>query len=288
MKKVKCSHCHGTGKVTCSTCKGRGRIKCPTCRSYGHACPVCTKGWDRKPGYVKDKYGDWVHCPNCHGDYTNSKFTCWRCGGDGVIDCDKTERCSVCGGTGKVEKFSSRNSRAFLALAMIGGLFGLHYAYIRRWGLFVIQFVLFAIFAALLFGSEMISEHISIEVAILSKAKWCAYAIVLIHWLIGLSFVKEDGQGCSLVNEFKKCLFWLFFLLFGFTGAHLAYGKSKLLVFHAGFLMLFSLPAVNWGWGDKFIDTMVSILVYGSGLAWVEVVVASIISRGRFIKEGNE
>lgn len=287
MKKVKCSHCHGTGQVTCSICKGSGRIKCPTCGSYGYACPVCTKGWDRKPGYVKDKYGDWVHCPNCHGDYTNKKFTCWRCGGDGVIDCDKTTRCSVCHGTGKIEKVSDKNSRVFLALGMIGGLLGLHYAYIRRWALFAIQLTLFTVFVALLFGGGIISEKVGIETGMLSKIKWCVYAIVLIHWLIGISLVKEDGQGCSMGNDFKKGLFWLFFLLFGFTGAHLAYGRSKLLVFHAGFLMLFSLPAVNWGWGDHFIGAILGILVRGTELAVVEFLVAAFLSGGRFFREGN-
>ena len=170
---------------------------------------------------------------------------------------------------------------------MIGGLPGLHYAYIRRWVLFVTQLTLFTVFVALLFGAGIISEKIGIEAGILSKIKWGLYALVLIHWLIGISFVKEDGQGCRLGNEFKKGLFWLFFLLFGFTGAHLAYGKSKLLVFHTGFLMLFSLPAVNWGWGDNFIGAMQGILVCGTGLAVVEFLVAAFLSGGGFFKNGN-
>ena len=314
MKKVKCSHCHGTGKVTCSLCNGRGKRRCRDCKGSGHSCPVCSHGEVEKTrwvncehcagrgygyvngerrtcgrcdgrGQVKEKYTE--ICPNCHGDYQNEKYICRSCGGEGIVSCSKTERCSACGGTGNVEKVSEKNSRVFLALGMIGGLPGLHYAYIRRWVLFVTQLTLFTVFVALLFGAGIISEKIGIEAGILSKIKWGLYALVLIHWLIGISFVKEDGQGCRLGNEFKKGLFWLFFLLFGFTGAHLAYGKSKLLVFHTGFLMLFSLPAVNWGWGDNFIGAMQGILVCGTGLAVVEFLVAAFLSGGGFFKNGN-
>ena len=240
MAKVKCSHCHGTGKVTCSACKGRGRRKCPTCRSYGHACPVCTKGWDSRPGYVKDKYGDWVHCPNCHGDYTNRKFTCWRCGGEGVIDCDKTERCSVCDGTGKVDKVSKCNLRLFRAFSMAFGFSGLQYLYVGRWCLFLLQFATFALLAAVVLfwdpngaiatyvarfcgaGSDAESVKLQTEVFL---------GILLVSILLtGMFAIKRDRRGGLLTDDYKREWFWVFFLFFGITGAHLAYTKERLLL----------------------------------------------------------
>lgn len=314
MKKITCSRCHGSGKVTCSRCHGRGKRKCPDCKGSGHSCPVCSHGEVEKTrwincdrcsgkgyryidgerwrcgncdgrGQVKESYNE--ICPNCHGDYQNEKYICQRCGGGGIVSCSETERCSTCGGTGKVEKASDKNSRVFLSLGMIGGLLGLHYAYIRRWALFAIQLTLFTVFVALLFGAGIISEKVGIEAGMLSKIKWGLYALVLVHWLIGIAFVKEDGQGCRLSNDFKKGLFWLFFLLFGFTGAYLAYGKSKLLVFHAGFLIFLSLPAVSWGWGDYFIMAIQNILLRGTVLACFEFLVLEFFSSGDFKRNGN-
>ncbi len=311
MKKVKCSHCHGTGQVTCSICKGSGRIKCPTCRSYGYACPVCTKGWDTKPGYVKDKYGDWVHCPNCHGDYTNNKFTCWRCGGDGLIDCDKTTHCSVCHGTGKIEKFSEKNIRVFRALGMISGIFGIHYAYVKRWGLFAIQLILIAGIVALSsvgvlvkdlksnfysYVPAAIAENLGIhsDLDLLALLLILIFSAAMIHGLIGMACVKYDGKGYTLNNEFKSKIMWSLFLLFGFSGAHLAYGRSKTVVFHAIFNFIGTGTAIFYVLmgcrGHEPLDIievallLLVIVIFGYMLGFVEALVARFFNKEFFAR----
>lgn len=313
----KCSICHGTGQVTCSKCGGKGERKCPHCDGTGHACPVCSRGYVKKKrlvncshcygkGYTIDQIGEKYRCydcggrgqieetykeicPNCHGDYTKSNHVCDRCGGKKKISCARHETCSYCRGRGSwyEDKISEKNSRVFLALGMIGGLFGLHYAYIRRWVLCAMQLTLFLVLIALVFGSGMIAETVGIDSSVLSMVKWCVYAATLILWLMGIAVVKRDNQGGELKDEFKEGLFWLFFLLFGFTGAYLAYGKSKLLVFHAGFLIFLSLPAVSWGWGDYFIMAIQNILLRGTVLACIEFLVLEFFSSGDFKRNGN-
>ncbi len=318
VKKYVCSTCHGTGQVTCSKCGGKGERKCPHCDGTGNACPVCSRGYVKKKRLVNcsDCYGKGYTidhgekyrcyecggrgqieetykeiCPNCHGDYKNTDHVCDKCDGHKKISCAKHEECPDCGGKGKwskvYDKASDLSIRMFLALGMIGGLFGLHYAYVRRWLLFAVQLALFAILVVLLCGMGMIAETFNIDPIILSTVKWGVYWVLLLNCFTGMALIRRDGQCGTLKADFKKGLFWLCFIPFGFMGAHLAYGRSKLLVLHAGFLMLFSLPAINWGWGDHFIGAIQGILVCGTGLAVVEFLIAAFLSGGSFFKNGN-
>ena len=260
MAKVNCSHCHGTGKVTCSLCNGRGKRRCRDCKGSGHSCPVCSHGKVEKTrwincehcagrgygyvngerrtcgrcdgrGQVKEKY--MTLCPNCHGDYQNEKYICRSCGGEGIVSCSKTERCSVCDGTGKVDKVSKCNLRLFRAFSMAFGFSGLQYLYVGRWFLFLLQFVTFALFTAIvllldpngaivtyaarfcLAGSDATSVKLQIELLF--------GLLLVLNLLIGMFTIKRDRQGGLLSHDFKKGWFWVFFLLFGVTGTHLAY-----------------------------------------------------------------
>ena len=298
--KVKCSHCHGTGKVTCSLCKGRGKRKCPICGGSGHACPVCSKEYSHvgQHGRVKDEFGNTVYCPNCHGDYDNKKYTCWMCGGDGIIDCSKTSSCPVCDGTGKVNKMSKGNQRVFRAFSLAFGFSGLQYLYVGRWLLFSLQFVTFAMFVAAIRFSKQIATFIDgfgLNVDCNNTA-WLICVILgaclVLNILLGMLLVKCDGRGGFLQTEYKKGWFWLFFLLFGFTGAHLAYTKERLLL--CVHLLWLTLPgswivflSITVGEG-KEIGNIVPLLVLGWICSVVEAGLAQIVNAifgTEFLKE---
>lgn len=241
-----CPVCHGKGKITCRSCNGKGRRKCPSCHGTGHACPVCcnTGYLGERPGYKKDKYGDWDYCPNCHGDYTNAKYVCKHCGGTGVASCSKTEWCPQCDGKGTLDeeklakykrrlnenKVSKQDRRIFRALVMIGGLLGLHYAYIRRWERFAIQLALTITCSAFLFAEEMVSRILGIAGHRLEVSRNLLLLGMSIYLI--LSFRTErDGDYCKLQEgEFKSGRYWLLALFFGITGAHLLYAGSFILL----------------------------------------------------------
>lgn len=318
MKKVKCSHCHGTGEVTCSLCKGRGKRRCRDCNGSGHSCPVCSHGKVEKTrwincehcagrgygyvngerrtcgrcdgrGQVKEKYS--AICPNCHGDYQNEKYICRSCGGEGIVSCSKTERCSVCDGTGKVEKVSKCNLRLFRAFSMAFGFLGLQYLYVGRWLLFLLQFVMFvALGAVMLFLDPESSQLTSFAAQYGSDAKSAKLQIELVIWallslnlLLGIFLVKCDGKGGVLSNDYKRGWFWTFFVLCGFTGAHLAYMKERFLLgVHlifvscpTMFLLVCSRDSSSF---DEFKRNVVAGIVGGFVAAFWELVLAKIVN----------
>ena len=231
--KETCPDCHGKGKVTCSSCNGKGVHRCYECGGTGHRCPVCGSS---RPGKVKDDYGNWDYCPNCHGDYNNKKHSiCRRCGGEGKVSCSKTERCSLCGGTGQVTMIhkSKGNLRLFKALSLIIGVTGLQYLYINRKLLFILQFFMFAMAVAVLFFNEMLASYMTkFGVNFESVKEFCFLpaCYLLLNILLGVFFLKLDGNGAVLNDEYKKGWFWFFAFVFGITGAHLAYTKERLLL----------------------------------------------------------
>ena len=268
VKKYVCSTCRGTGEVTCSKCGGKGERKCPRCGGTGHACPVCLRGYVEKTrwincercsgtgyqdggykcgkcsgrGQVKETYK--VLCPNCHGAYKDVDHVCDKCGGKKKISCAKHEECPSCGGKGKWsevhDKASKCNLRLFRAFSMAFGFSGLQYFYVGRWCLFLLQFATFALLAAVaLFwdpngviatyaarfcksGSDAESVKLQIEL-------FLGFLLVL-NLLVGMFAIKRDRQGGLLTDDYKRGWFWLFFLVFGITGAHLAYTKERLLL----------------------------------------------------------
>lgn len=231
MRKVTCPKCHGKGETTCSRCGGKGVRTCHRCHGTGHACPVCSGfGIGKNPGYVKDQYGDWVYCPNCHGDYKNKKYECEICGGSGKVSCKKTETCPACDGTGEVNVASKCNLRLFRAFSMTFGFSGLQYAYVGRWFLLVLQLVSFMVFGGVVVYFDPVlsfGSRFGIDKDCLRMFQIFMGAIVLGNMVLGMFLVKCDGKGGVLNDEYKRGWFWTFLLLFGFTGAHLAYAANK-------------------------------------------------------------
>ena len=206
-----------------------------------------------------------------------------------MIDCSKTERCSVCDGTGKVDKASKCNLRLFRAFNMAFGFSGLQYLYVGRWWLFLLQFVTFASLAAVaLFldpngaivtyaarfckaGSDATGVKLQIE-------HFLGLLLVL-NILIGMFAIKRDGQGGLLADDYKGGWFWVFFLFFGVTGAHLAYIKERLLL--GVHLLWITVPTVKKliaksGGG---IDDSISTVVLGAFFCTIiEAVLAKIVN----------
>jgi hypothetical protein len=261
--KETCPKCHGTGKVTCSRCNGKGVRRCSKCKGTGHSCPVCDdghvvktrwincerchgKGYRIKDGerhrcyscdgrgQVKEEYKE--ICPNCHGDYNNTKHgTCKNCGGEGKVSCPKTERCSMCDGAGHVTMIfkSKSNLRIFKALSLIVGFTGIQYLYIKRWALFALQLLMFAAtITALCFGNILTPymTKFSIDLETFKNIRIILSSFILLNVIIGAFFIKLDGKGAFLQDEYKKGWFWFFATFFGITGAHLAYTKERLLL----------------------------------------------------------
>jgi hypothetical protein len=266
--KLTCSKCDGEGKRKCPHCNGTGHacpvcsngkvektrwINCRHCNGEGYHydddgrkcnCSIC----DGR-GQVKETYEE--ICPNCNGDYTNTDHVCDKCHGKKEISCDKqedcwlcdgkgkwTEKCPSCGGKGRwsetFDKVSSCNLRLFKVFSILFGFTGLQYLYIKRVGLFIFQFLSFLILGSLLMFENPISafvsryginlkDYIGLPILILG-------VLNVLMTLIGYFFVKRDGDSGKLKNDYKKGWFWLLFLLFGFTGAHLAYTKERVLL----------------------------------------------------------
>lgn len=248
----KCPHCDGTGHA-CPVCtKGYVKkdrwINCRHCHGKGywiddyngkrHSCDHC----DGR-GQIKETYKEL--CPSCHGDYKTTDHVCDRCGGKKKISCTKHEGCPSCGGKGKWsevhDKASKCNLRLFRAFSMAFGFSGLQYLYVGRWCLFLLQFATFALLVtvALLdpdpngmiatcairfceIGSDAESVKQQIELFLGISIVFLGLLLVL-NLLIGMFTIKRDRQGGLLSHDFKKGWFLAFFLLFGITGAHLAY-----------------------------------------------------------------
>ena len=219
-------------------------------------------------------------CPNCHGDYTNTDHVCGRCGGEKEISCAKHEKCPSCGGKGRwsetLDKESSCNLRLFKAFSLLFGFTGLQYLYIKRVGLFVFQFLSFLILGSLLMFEDPISavvsryginlkDYIGLPMLILGAPN-------VLMTLIGYFLVKRDGNGGMLKNDYKKGWFWLFFLLFGLTGAHLAYTKERvLLIAHLLFVTNITLQCLESGASiAKICDNIVPIFCFGLVISVVE------------------
>ena len=164
---VNCAKCYGTGKVKyydggrfhrCSDCGGSGQIEEP----YQDICPNCHgdyKGFKGKKTCSACSGTGKVRCSYCSG---TGKRTCTSCNGRGKI------RCKTCGGDGSVKcpeckkreaaerkrrykaaaeerertRGSYQNRSTFMALGLAFGLLGVHYVYVRRWFMFLIQIIL--------------------------------------------------------------------------------------------------------------------------------------------------
>lgn len=183
---------------------------------------------------------------------------------------------------------SKSNLRVFRAFSLSFGFFGLQYLYVGRWLLFLLQFATFAAFGMSIRFSKQIAtfiEGFGLNVDCNNTA-WLICVILgaclVLNILLGMLLVKCDGKGGVLQDEYKRGWFWLFFLLFGLTGAHLAYTKERLLLgVHILWLTLpvtwiaFLFMTVNEG---KDISTIPVMLVLGMIGTVLEAGVAKIVN----------
>ena len=200
----------------------------------------------------------------------------------------------MCDGTGKVDKVSKCNLRLFRAFSLAFGFSGLQYLYVGRWFLFLLQFVTFALFTAIvllldpngaivtyaarfcLAGSDATSVKLQIELLF--------GLLLVLNLLIGMFAIKRDKQGGLLSDDYKHGWFWTFFVLFGFTGAHLAYIKSRFLLgVHLIFVscptMFILLCSRDISSFDEFTQLVVAGIGAGFIAAFLEVVLLAIVGK---------
>ncbi len=159
---------HGRRRI-CPTCEGRGQVE----ESYDDICPKCNGDYKGSKGEKTcgscGGTGERI-CSSCDG---SGKMKCRVCGGSGKNDCHKCSgtgsvKCPECKKREKAERQriakeqeaekrrkekaaaaerertrpSYQNRARFMMLGVVFGLSGVHYAYIRRWFLFLIQLAL--------------------------------------------------------------------------------------------------------------------------------------------------
>ena len=132
-----------------------------------------------------------------------------------------------------MDRASKCNLRLFRAFSMAFGFSGLQYLYVGRWFLFILQFASFIAFGAVVaFFDPVLSfvSQFSIDKDCLRMVQVLIGSIVLLNMLLGMFLIRCDGKGGVLNGEYKGGWFWAFFLIFGITGAHLAYTKERILL----------------------------------------------------------
>jgi len=215
---VRCKWCHGSGRsetgYTCKSCSGHGQVT----EHYQDFCPHCN-------GTGRDTEGS-VTCRDCQG---TGKETCDRCRGSGKAVCKTCGgkgkyKCERCGGTGDIRcpacqererkraaaeyertRSSYQNRARFMVLGVAFGLLGVHYAYIRRWFLLLVQLVLTGCGVAQYMVpaiGQPITDFMLLYSMKLNEAglPWLGLAlqyplllIALVWALLGAFFVRKDG-----------------------------------------------------------------------------------------------
>lgn len=301
---VTCSKCGGKGERKCPHCDGTGHA-CPVCsRGYVKKKRLVNCSHCYGKGYTIDQIGGKYRCydcggrgqieetykeicPNCHGDYKNTDHVCDKCDGHKKISCAKRETCPSCGGKGRwsevYDKKSKSDLRVFRGFSMAFGFSGLQFAYVGRWWLFGFQFATFIAFVFVALFSDQIASFVAQFCAETDYSRWIAsakdvlgtcWAVNMLIGLICMFKMKRDGQGGELQDDYKRGWFWVFFLLFGVTGAHLAYTKERLLL--GVHLVWITVPTVKMliakaGGG---IDDIITVLSAGIGATIIEACVA--------------
>ena len=89
--KVNCPDCGGSGDQPCSTCNGNGQIK-KTRQEQRHTADKVYSDGHREAVYNYVDVTYYEKCSNCGG---SGRVNCYKCGGDGKVTC------SVCEGYGR-------------------------------------------------------------------------------------------------------------------------------------------------------------------------------------------
>ncbi len=298
---INCAHCSGAGygyvdgeRRICGVCFGRGQVK----ETYEEICPNCHGDWRGFKGWqtchVCSGTGK-VACGECHGTREVScvscdglgKKKCSYCSGEGVVACPECEARTMNKffAENKQSKPSDKKRDSFFVLGMTLGLFGVHYAYIRRWYMCLCQLLL-TVGGLLQFFVPTWHECVSNLMMPLSSKlsdiglQWlgCAvhYPILLIAvvwWLIGVGFVRKDGANCKVTYYWPtKKLFIIMMivqvipiivlrsLVPAVFGIHLLYAGKRVLFYVNLAIILFIEIARIVGWGA--MNTWGAVAIY--------------------------
>lgn len=203
-KRKLCDNCHGDyrgfkGKKTCGVCGGSGKETCDRCRGTGKAI-----------------------CKTCDGE---GKIKCERCKGKGRVKCpeckkreEKEERIRQEKAAAERERTRSsyQNRARFMVLGVGLGLLGAHYAYARRWFLFLVQLILTGCGVAQYMMPSIgqpVTEFMLPYSMKLNEAglPWLGFAVqypiflaALIWSLMGVFFVRRDGTNHKMNYDPEK------------------------------------------------------------------------------------
>ena len=272
-----CPNCHGDysgfeGKKTCSTCSGTGKVTCSYCNGTGK----------RK-------------CASCDG---SGKKSCKTCGGDGSIKCPECKKREDAAAAAERKRESAERERrykaeaeerertresyqnrsTFMALGLAFGLLGVHYAYVRRWFMFLIQIML-TTFGVIKFVVPAIGvqiENLTMPYSIkLNEAGYSWLGLVVqnplslaVLWcLFGAIFIRKDGTNHKMTFRGRNVVSRRAFITFSIV----------CMVYFVLLLACFHLP-LRWTWlaisGCPFIFAsrwklffvnLLAVLVYACG-----------------------
>lgn len=128
---VTCVHCNGTGKMTCYECNGKGKRSCKTCGGAGTVkCPECKKREDEAAAAKRQRE-----------------------------EAEKRRKEKAAAAERERTRASYKSHGTFVTLGFLLGLMGVHFAYIGRWCLFLVQLALTGCGVAQLFVPSL-NEHV--------------------------------------------------------------------------------------------------------------------------------
>ena len=174
---VTCVHCNGTGKMTCYECNGKGKRSCKTCGGAGTVkCPECKKREDEAAAAKRQRE-----------------------------EVEKRRKEKAAAEERERTRASYKSHGTFMTLGFLFGLLGIHFAYIGRWFLFLVQLVLTGcgvIQVLLPQANEQIQNLMMPYSMKMNELGWSSLGLVIQYpmfvlaglWcLFGILFVIRDG-----------------------------------------------------------------------------------------------
>ena len=286
---INCARCFGKGysyvngnRLMCGDCQGRGQVK----EIYREICPNCHGDWKGFKGkhtcLVCSGTGK-MECEECHGTRKvrcsscdgSGKKNCYRCSGKGVTVCPDCEKKTWAAAEKKVSKPSDKKRDRLFVLGMTLGLFGVNYAYIRRWRMMLIQLTLTMCGLVQFFVSSWDAYVFNLMMPVCSKLndiglQWLGYAarypvllVAVIWWIIGVGFVRKDGANLKVRDDWPTGRMFIVMTIIQMVpiillrsmlpaafGIHLLYaGKRNLFYINLVFVILAeTVNIIGFGW----------------------------------------
>ena len=123
--KQTCSSCNGSGKKTCGNCGGSGKVECSQCHGNGSVkCPECKKR-EEEEAAAKAKR-----------EAAEKKRRAE------AAAAEKQRKAKAAAAERERTRASHKSHGTFVTLGFLLGLLGVHFVYIGRWFLFLVQIAL--------------------------------------------------------------------------------------------------------------------------------------------------